>query len=318
MHDCAHSDVRRVIGSYWAQADHDRRTHSLSCGDLSAILLDVSLSVFFQSARHSDRAVQLAWCILRSDFNRTRRAVSNASANNRAWHRVQRRGHDIRRFRAVLRDLVDTGYWYTGSTGVLRDVWGGSGTPRLAVIAGSRGGCRVEPYKRGDGRFLNASTVSAFPFRDGSDTCCRGNIAPCSAPFSRAMPPRPDSPNGRVCTLFSFRIDPPESRSPCVARARGELETGFSFESAVEASEPPASTSRHDSFGERFLFDQKLASFHARFAGADISVVEAEEGASNVLNYARLPSPGPGEHAIAQPATGQSAPKLAPAASSQP
>jgi type VI secretion system (T6SS) effector TldE1-like protein len=96
------------------------------------------------------------------------------------------------------------------------------------------------------------------------------------------------------------------------------LGTGFTFESAVEESEPPSSTSRHDSFGERFLFDQKLASFDERFAGADISLAEAEEGASNVLNYARLPSPGRGEHAIAQPATDQSAPKLAPTASSPP
>jgi len=92
------------------------------------------------------------------------------------------------------------------------------------------------------------------------------------------------------------------------------LETGFAFEPAVEESEPPASTSRHASFGERFLFDQKLALFDERFAGADISVAETEDGESNVLNYAHLPSPGPGEHAIAQPAT----PKLAPAALSPP
>src|SRR6516225_5051537 len=59
------------------------------------------------------------------------------------------------------------------------------------------------------------------------------------------------------------------------------------------------------SFGERFLFDQKLASFDERFAGADISAAEAEEGASNVMNYARLPLPGLGERAIAQPATDQ-------------
>src|SRR5262249_7148348 len=96
------------------------------------------------------------------------------------------------------------------------------------------------------------------------------------------------------------------------------LGTRFTFESAVEEAEPPASTSHHDSFGERFLFDQKLASFDERFAGADISAAEAEEGASNVLNYARLPSPGPGEHAIAQPATDQSPPKLAPVTSSPP
>jgi hypothetical protein len=96
------------------------------------------------------------------------------------------------------------------------------------------------------------------------------------------------------------------------------LETGFSFKPSVEESEPPTSTSRHASFGERFLFDQKLASFDERFADVDIPVAEPEEGASNVLNYARLPSPGPEEGAIAQPATGRSAPKLAPAASSPP
>src|SRR5262249_27439478 len=93
------------------------------------------------------------------------------------------------------------------------------------------------------------------------------------------------------------------------------LETGFAFESAVEES---ASTSSHASFGERFLFDQKLASFDERFAGADISVAEAEEGASNVLNSARLPSPDPGEDAIARSPTGRSAPKLATAALSPP
>ena len=86
-------------------------------------------------------------------------------------------------------------------------------------------------------------------------------------------------------------------RAPLVRVA--SLETGVAFESAVEESEPPASTSSHASFGERFHFDQKLASFDERFAGADISVAEAEEGASNVLNSARLPSPDPGEDAIA-------------------
>jgi hypothetical protein len=53
------------------------------------------------------------------------------------------------------------------------------------------------------------------------------------------------------------------------------------------------------------------------FAGADISVAEPEEGASDVLNYARLPSPDSGEHGIAQPAS-RSAPKLATATSSSP
>jgi hypothetical protein len=48
------------------------------------------------------------------------------------------------------------------------------------------------------------------------------------------------------------------------------LETGFAFQSAIEESETPASTSRHTSFGERSLFDQKLASFDERFAGAQL------------------------------------------------
>src|SRR5215475_12560575 len=93
------------------------------------------------------------------------------------------------------------------------------------------------------------------------------------------------------------------------------LETGFAFKPAVEESEPPVSTSRRDSFGERFLFDQKLASFDERFAGGDISVAGTEDSESNVLNY--VPSPGPEEHA-SQPATGRSTPKLAPAALSPP
>jgi len=119
--------------------------------------------------------------------------------------------------------------------------------------------------------------------------------------------------------LFSvFETVRPKSLDHRASLVRvASLGTGFTFESAVEESEPPASTNRHDSFGERFLFDQTLASFDERFAGADIAVAEAEEGASNVLNYARLPSPGPGEH-VAQPATDQAAPKLAPAASSPP
>ena len=113
--------------------------------------------------------------------------------------------------------------------------------------------------------------------------------------------------------LFSvFETIRPKSLDHRASLVRvASLETEFAFEPAVEESEPPASTSRHASFGERFLFDQKLASFDERFAGADISVAETEDGESNVLNYAHLPSPGPGEHAIAQPATGQSTPKLA-------
>jgi len=120
--------------------------------------------------------------------------------------------------------------------------------------------------------------------------------------------------------LFSvFETIRPKSLDHRASLVRvASLETGFAFEPAVEESEPPASTSRHASFGERFLFDQKLASFDERFAAGDISVAAPEEGASNMLYYARLPSPEPGEHAIAQAASVRSAPKLATAASSPP
>ena len=85
--------------------------------------------------------------------------------------------------------------------------------------------------------------------------------------------------------LFSvFETIRPKSLDHRASLVRvASLGTGFAIESAVEESEPPASTSRHDSFGERFLFDQKLASFDERFAGADISVAETEDGESNVL-----------------------------------
>jgi Protein of unknown function (DUF2778) len=116
--------------------------------------------------------------------------------------------------------------------------------------------------------------------------------------------------------LSVFKTVRPKSLDHRASLVRvASLEAGFAVESAVEKSEPPASTSRHASFRERFLFDQKLASFDERFAGADISVAEPEDSDSNVLNYAHLPSPG--EHAIA-PATGRSVPKLATAALSPP
>jgi hypothetical protein len=99
--------------------------------------------------------------------------------------------------------------------------------------------------------------------------------------------------------LFSvFETIRPKSLDHRASLVRvASLEAGFAFESVIEESEPPASTSRHASFGERFLFDQNLASFDERFLGADISVAEPEEGARNVLN---LPSPDSREHAIAQ------------------
>jgi hypothetical protein len=118
--------------------------------------------------------------------------------------------------------------------------------------------------------------------------------------------------------LSVFETIRPESLDHRASLVRvASLETGFSFKPSVEESEQSASTSRHASFGERFLFDQKLASFDERFAGGDISVAEPEDSENNVLNYAHLPSPGPGEHA-SQSVTGRSTPKLAPAALSPP
>ena len=81
-------------------------------------------------------------------------------------------------------------------------------------------------------------------------------------------------------TLLSvFETIRPKSPEPVRVAS---LETGFSFKTSVEESEQLASTSRHASFGERFLFD--LASFDERFAGGDISVAETEDSDSNVLN----------------------------------
>jgi hypothetical protein len=118
--------------------------------------------------------------------------------------------------------------------------------------------------------------------------------------------------------LSVFETIRPESLDHRASLVRvASLFTVFSFKPSVEESEQSASTSRHASFGERFLFDQKLASFDERFAGGDISVAEPEDSENNVLNYAHLPSPGPGEHA-SQSVTGRSTPKLAPAALSPP
>jgi hypothetical protein len=118
--------------------------------------------------------------------------------------------------------------------------------------------------------------------------------------------------------LSVFETIRPESLDHRASLVRvASLETELAFEPAVEESEPPASTSRHASFGERFLFDQELASFDERFAGRDISVAEPKDSENNVLNYAHLPSPGPGEHA-SQSVTGRSTPKLAPTALSPP
>src|SRR5262249_22681995 len=113
--------------------------------------------------------------------------------------------------------------------------------------------------------------------------------------------------------LSVFETIRPKSLDDRASRVRvASLETGFSFK---QESEQLASTSQHFFFGERFLF--ALASFDERFAGGDISVAETEDSDSNVLNYAYLPSPGPGEHA-SQSFPGRSTPKLAPPVLSPP
>jgi hypothetical protein len=110
--------------------------------------------------------------------------------------------------------------------------------------------------------------------------------------------------------LSVFETIRPKSLDDRASRVRvASLETGFSFK---QESEQLASTSQHDSFGERFLFD--LASFDERFAGGDISVAETEDSDSNVLNYAHLAS----LHASSQSITGRPTPELAPTALSPP
>src|SRR5262249_59075520 len=98
----------------------------------------------------------------------------------------------------------------------------------------------------------------------GSGGVCGGGVNEQPRLFRRAFSLRPKSrfirgvggpalsrrdqrwTAGRVCTLFSFRNDPPEeSRSPCVARARGELGDGICFRTcsrgvgATGVNEPP-------------------------------------------------------------------------------
>jgi hypothetical protein len=80
-----------------------------------------------------------------------------------------------------------------------------------------------------------------------------------------------------------------------------------------------------DSFDERFLFDQPSDSFDQRFAaaagetaGAPAMTAETEEGTGSVPSIAGLPSPDPGQLAMAHPAVGRSAPRLASLASPPP
>ena len=112
------------------------------------------------------------------------------------------------------------------------------------------------------------------------------------------------------------------------------LGTDVAFTSAVEEtdrrSDPPGPMRQRMSFDERFFldgrlsfderfsFDQPSDSFDQRFAaaasetaGAPAMTAETEEGTGSVLRIARLPSPDPGQRAMAHPAGGRSAPRLA-------
>jgi Protein of unknown function (DUF2778) len=114
------------------------------------------------------------------------------------------------------------------------------------------------------------------------------------------------------------------------------LGADVTFASAVEEtdrrSDLPVSMRQRMSFGERFsfeggfserlLFDQPLDSFDQRFAAAAVSpagapamTAETEEGTGSILRIARLPSPDPGQRAMAHPAI---APRLASLASPPP
>ena len=119
------------------------------------------------------------------------------------------------------------------------------------------------------------------------------------------------------------------------------LGTDVAFASAVEEtdrrSDPPVSMRQRMSFDERFSFDERLSfderfsldqpsdSFDQRFAAAagetadaPAMTAETEEGTGTVLAVARLPSPDPGQRAMAHPAVGRSAPRLASLASPPP
>ncbi len=114
------------------------------------------------------------------------------------------------------------------------------------------------------------------------------------------------------------------------------LGTDVAFASAVEEtdrrSDPPVSMRQRMSFDdvfpstfERFLFEQPSDSFDQRFATAAVSpagapamTAETEEATGSVLRIARLPSPDPGQRAMAHPAVGRSAPRLASLASPPP
>jgi Tlde1 domain len=154
---------------------------------------------------------------------------------------------------------------------------------------------------------------------------------------------RAESPRPSVFgTIHPKRLDlPTPLGSQILDGARvASLGTDVAFASAVEEtdrrSDPPGSMRQRMSFDERFSFDGRLSfderfsfdqpsdSFDQRFAatadetaGAPAMTAETE-GTGSVPNIARSPSPDPGQHEMAQPAVGRSAPRLASLASAPP
>jgi hypothetical protein len=155
----------------------------------------------------------------------------------------------------------------------------------------------------------------------------------------------PDAELRAESPRLSERFDLPAplgSQIPDGSRVRvASLGTDVAFASAVEEtdrlSDPPVSMRQRMSFDERFSFDGPF-SFHERFlfdqpsdsldqrfaaaavspAGAPTMTAETEEGTGSVLRIARLPSPDPGQRAMAHPTVGRSAPRLASLASPPP
>jgi MFS family permease len=128
---------RRVIRSYWAQADYDQRSLIVFCFDLSAVFLDVCQSIFCQSLDCSGHIVLPAGRNVWSHIDGTGRTISGSRAYDRTGNRLQPGCHVIRRFRAVFCDLVDPGNRLADSTSILCDVRRSSRDIGIAVTEGT-------------------------------------------------------------------------------------------------------------------------------------------------------------------------------------
>src|SRR4029077_2451918 len=145
MHDRAHSDIRRIVRSYRTQADYDWRFDIVFCFDLSAVLLDECQSILYQSVDHPGCIVLPDGRILWSIVDGIGRTISSTRTFDGARNRLQHGCHAIRRFCAVLRNLVDPENRPTGSAGILCDVRRGS---RAISIAATEGTCPRRRFDR--------------------------------------------------------------------------------------------------------------------------------------------------------------------------